>query len=1039
MSVQVNDDTSGTITNNAWVSLSSETITDPNPDNDSTSEDTTIGETGADLSITKTDSADPVAPGGELRYTITVTNAGPEAAEDVVVRDEIPAKLTYVSEIGCLRSDFPQCLLGTIHPGQSKTVTMITTVNAGAEGTITNVATVSSNISDPDFDNNEATEETTIAQSVADLVVTITGTPDPVQPGGELIYRVEVSNSGPDDANNVVITNTLPASVTFVSSTGCIESDISDCFLGSIAAGSSKVVTILVTVNEDATGTITNTVVASSDSTDPNPGDASSSVDTAVGEGNADLSITKTDSADPVGPGEEFTYTVTVTNNGPDAAANVVVTDTLPTGLTLISSSGCIDSDISNCSLGMLAAGSSASFSMLVAVSADASGVLTNTASVTSDTPDSNQGNNSVTESTTIRSATATLTVSKDFSDDNPASVQIGLSCTDASVDGDIKPASEASAAVFNLTNVGDANRCTAEELDAPEGYQPDAGSCSDLAVGPGSSVECEIVNTLQTPETTFTVNKVFSDDNDAEVQVSLSCTDALVDEDTKSASSSEPATFVLTEVGAENECTATESGVPEGYLTDASSCQNVTVLEGDTFSCQITNVRLPDLPPQDTNEGETFGTILETCPSGENVGGFQELCNGLLGGLVTGSDIDQALQQITADDAASVRSAGMQTTNVQISAVDGRLGTLRGGGGAGFSASGFSVGIGDLSMNGNLLKSFLTNFDQNAPEFMQANASQNDTGYLDEFGRWGVWVSGRIVFGEKDRTTNQIDYDFNTAGLTFGMDYRYTDEFVAGLAVGYADTDADIGADDGELSTRGYSVSLYGTWFRSDRFYMAGSLSYGNNDYEQLRNVRYRLKPEGSDTGNAVFNVDQTLDADYGGSQYGAVISGGWDFSVNGWTLGPTFRVAYVDVDVDAYDERLFRSNVDFGPGGVGWGVHIDGQSFTSLQPAIGFEVSKVFNRTWGVVIPQGYIDVVSELEDGPTILSGWYLGDALGQSNRFNLQTDDFKETFARGGLGLGFVLKNNKSAFFTVDADLGRDILTTYYINAGFRWQF
>jgi outer membrane autotransporter protein len=53
--------------------------------------------------------------------------------------------------------------------------------------------------------------------------------------------------------------------------------------------------------------------------------------------------------------------------------------------------------------------------------------------------------------------------------------------------------------------------------------------------------------------------------------------------------------------------------------------------------------------------------------------------------------------------------------------------------------------------------------------------------------------------------------------------------------------------------------------------------------------------------------------------------------------------------------------------------------------------------------------------------------------------LITDDFEETFARGGLGLGFIFKNNKSAFLTADADIGRELLKTYYINAGFRWQF
>ena len=97
--------------------------------------------------------------------------------------------------------------------------------------------------------------------------------------------------------------------------------------------------------------------------------------------------------------------------------------------------------------------------------------------------------------------------------------------------------------------------------------------------------------------------------------------------------------------------------------------------------------------------------------------------------------------------------------------------------------------------------------------------------------------------------------------------------------------------------------------------------------------------------------------------------------------------------------------------------------------------------SRDWGVFIPQAYIDVVTETEDGSTVITGQFLGNnnSQGDDGTFSLMTDDFEETFARAGIGLGWVLKNNKSAFFTVDADLGRELLETYYINAGFRWQF
>jgi outer membrane autotransporter protein len=443
-------------------------------------------------------------------------------------------------------------------------------------------------------------------------------------------------------------------------------------------------------------------------------------------------------------------------------------------------------------------------------------------------------------------------------------------------------------------------------------------------------------------------------------------------------------------------------------------------------------------VPP---NQQEIVSVILDTCPLGGNADDFQGLCTALVFSAADGNSVANAIKAATPDDAAAVRSSGMQTTNVQVTAIDGRLGTIRGGGGAGFSASGFSMAYGDVSMSGSLLKSFINAFDQQSPEFMQANANaQDDSSAIDEFGRWGAWVSGRVVFGEKDPTTNQIDYDFDTAGITFGLDYRFTDEMVAGVAVGYSNTDAKLGSNNGELDSKGYSVAAYGTWFKGESFYMGGSLGYGSNEYDHLRNVRYTIdRPDvGSEfLPDSVFNVDQTLAADYDGSQYSASISGGWDFNKDGWTFGPTLRVSYVNVDVDAYDEFLLSSNMDPNFATGGWAVHIDKQSYESLQPSLGFEFTKAVSASWGVFIPQGYVDVVSELSDGGQLVTGQFIGDNNGA--RFALETDDFEETFVRAGLGFGLILKNNKSAYLMVDGDFGRDLLSTYYINAGFRWQF
>jgi uncharacterized repeat protein (TIGR01451 family) len=125
----------------------------------------------------------------------------------------------------------------------------------------------------------------------------------------------------------------------------------------------------------------------------------------------ADLSIGKTDNADPVTTGSEFVYTVNVSNAGPDAATGVEVVDPLPNEVDFISgtpSQGNCELQGSrrvNCSLGSLASGGSATVQIRVRAVRD--GQATNTVSVSGMPTDPNQANNEATQQTTIQEAGA--------------------------------------------------------------------------------------------------------------------------------------------------------------------------------------------------------------------------------------------------------------------------------------------------------------------------------------------------------------------------------------------------------------------------------------------------------------------------------------------------------------------------------------------------------------------------------------------------------------------------------------------------------
>jgi uncharacterized repeat protein (TIGR01451 family) len=113
----------------------------------------------------------------------------------------------------------------------------------------------------------------TRAEAVADLALTKSDTPDPVVQGNNLTYTIQVTNAGPDPATNVVVTDTLPGQIDFVSATptqGTCDrtGDTVICMLGTVTSGATATVTIV--IQPKKTGTISNTAVAASTPPDTN-------------------------------------------------------------------------------------------------------------------------------------------------------------------------------------------------------------------------------------------------------------------------------------------------------------------------------------------------------------------------------------------------------------------------------------------------------------------------------------------------------------------------------------------------------------------------------------------------------------------------------------------------------------------------------------------------------------------------------------------------------------------------------------------------
>lgn len=365
--------------------------------------------TSADVSVQKTSSQTAVTAGETIDYVLRAENAGPSDALAVVVSDDLPANVSFVSaEAPCTYSGGTvSCTLGRLAPGASRELDLRVRVLSGATGSVVNPAEVVSDTPDPDpSDNND--EVTVPIGATADLRIDkSTVAPTYIQ-GGQITYDIAVTNDGPSDAAGVTVTDALPAGISFVSATSdrgsCSHTaGTVTCTVGALAAGATASIDLV--VSADDAGPLLNEASVSSSTIDSDSGNDEDDASVTVAPA-ADLAITKTGDA-TVAAGGQASYSLTVTNNGPSDATGVRAVDTLPSGTSFVSSSpagACSAAgDIVTCDIDGLADGASETVDLVVDVPfALGDQTLTNTAVVTGDQADTNSSNDSDSANTSV-------------------------------------------------------------------------------------------------------------------------------------------------------------------------------------------------------------------------------------------------------------------------------------------------------------------------------------------------------------------------------------------------------------------------------------------------------------------------------------------------------------------------------------------------------------------------------------------------------------------------------------------------------------
>jgi outer membrane autotransporter protein len=404
---------------------------------------------------------------------------------------------------------------------------------------------------------------------------------------------------------------------------------------------------------------------------------------------------------------------------------------------------------------------------------------------------------------------------------------------------------------------------------------------------------------------------------------------------------------------------------------------------------------------PTQREIGRVLGRI---CQIGEPTPELRLRCEELIDNADENpNEVANALQQIAPEEFMAQGDIALQSAATQFKNVNARMDVLR----TGITNFGFNLSGLNLNINGQRLP-------------IQLDATTKNVGA--GFSRLGAFVNGEISFEDKDTTDRESGFELSTLGLTAGIDYRFTNNLVAGIALGYSNSETDLNADGGNIDSDSYSLTLYGTFYQSNEFYIDGSYSYGRNSYDSERNIIYQV----------VTPINQTAISSNDSNQHVLGLGAGYNFNRQALTFTPNARLDYVKTDIDGFSEEFNNKDA-----GASLGMEIDSQKLQSLTLTLGVQADYVISQSWGILIPHANLDYVHEFKDDVRQLTGRFLQDNSRES--FSFSSDAPDRDYFNLGLGISAQFSQGRAAFIRYEGTLGLRDVDRHAIMAGVRLEF
>lgn len=341
----------------------------------------------------------------------------------------------------------------------------------------------------------------------------------------------------------------------------------------------------------------------------------------------------------------------------------------------------------------------------------------------------------------------------------------------------------------------------------------------------------------------------------------------------------------------------------------------------------------------------------------------------GTHGGGVDPAGLKQTLDAISGKQTTAQQRTGVQFAGAQFTNIGTRLAQLRQGV-SGASFAGLDPGLRTGDGTGELLSALEDTVGHKGSPNSSGGAAGADPDSIGETTRVGFFINGSLRRGSQDTTMYETPFDFRSNSITAGVDYRFTNRLILGLALGHSNGSTDFTDGTGHLDSHSNLASLYGTYY-NEAFYVDVMGTFGHISYDAARSTVFSINPNTMDVPSNCTGGQCSVDTTGATSARQFALAGnvGYSFNNGGLTWGPDVAINYTHITVNGFTEN--------DPNQSGLAMDFGEDTGVSLLAKAGGHIAYAISTPIAVILPEARAHYVHEFKNDQRALSVHFSSD--------------------------------------------------------------